>query len=68
MRTLLPLFLLLTACEVTAPATDSCIEFDRNTLHNGRPVTCRMVWCDERQAGNGSACDIATLWCDERTP
>ena len=68
MAALLPLFLLLTACEVTAPQSGDCAEFDHKTVHDGKAVVCRMVYCQGMTSSMSMSGGVATLWCDERTP
>lgn len=45
---------------------EDCTEFDRVTMHAGRPVVCRMVWCEQHATlGRNSASGLAALWCDQ---
>lgn len=61
------LLLLAPACEPSAPSADSCVEFDRATVHNGAPVTCRMVWCESGTGVSGMhASGLAMLWCEAK--
>jgi hypothetical protein len=69
-RVALILLCLLCACDGTAspPEESGCVEFDHATTRGGRPMTCRMLWCEKISiSSNGSARaagGVAALWCD----
>lgn len=69
MYAIITMAVICTGCETTAPAADACVEFDRATIHAGRPVVCRMVWCESGQGFSGAhSSGLAALWCDDVNP
>ena len=66
---LLGLFGLL-GCSTSAPEKEGCIEFDHDSVRNGIPQTCRMVWCEETTMSTSldfhSTGGVAALWCDPK--
>ena len=73
MRTMLLIALGITmvACDgqATPPKPNGCVEFDRPTVRKGKPVVCRMVWCEQSTFSTAgtfhSTGGAASLWCDE---
>ena len=56
-------------CQTMPPSVkDDCTEFNYNTARGGRPVVCRILWCNKGGGEYHQGSGLATLWCDGEAP